>query len=328
MADYESWSMNDQGFRRDDDRNRWRNEGGDWRGDDIRRSGREDFGRFGRQEERGSGGGYRGGPNRQRPGYGYEGTGREGYDYGRDYWRQQEGGGGRYGQGERGDYGRAWGGETSGQGYGTSRYGRQGYGGSSGGASYGQDFGTRGTYESSGRGDYRGERGEERGWWDRTSDEVSSWFGDEDAERRRRMDERRAGEHRGRGPRGYTRSDDRIREDVNDRLTDDAYVDASEIDVTVSSCEVTLNGTVDSRMAKRRAEDIAESISGVRHVQNNLRVQQPSYAGAGTTAGASAMAGMGAGGTSGTAGAQTTGGSVGTAGTQTAGISRTTTGTR
>ena len=33
--------------------------------------------------------------------------------------------------------------------------------------------------------------GSERGWWDRTSDEVSSWFGDEGAERRRRIDERR-----------------------------------------------------------------------------------------------------------------------------------------
>ena len=113
--------------------------------------------------------------------------------------------------------------------------------------------------------------------------------------------------HRGRGPRGYSRSDDRIREDINDRLTDDSYVDASEIDVTVSSGEVTLSGTVDHRMAKRRAEDIAEAISGVRHVQNNLRVRDRANTGsmgtggtgAGvtgtgtTTAGASAMAGMG-----------------------------------
>jgi CBS domain-containing protein len=35
------------------------------------------------------------------------------------------------------------------------------------------------------------EKGLERGWWDKTSDEVSSWLGDEEAERRRRMDERR-----------------------------------------------------------------------------------------------------------------------------------------
>jgi osmotically-inducible protein OsmY len=88
------------------------------------------------------------------------------------------------------------------------------------------------------------------------------------------MDEARG--HYGRGPKGYTRSDDRIREDVSDRLTDDWMVDASNIEVTVVSGEVTLAGTVDSREAKRRAEDCSESVSGVRNVQNNLRVQQPS----------------------------------------------------
>ena len=116
--------------------------------------------------------------------------------------------------------------------------------------------------------------GRERDWWDRTKDEVKSWTGDEDAERRRRMDE--ANSHRGRGPKGYARSDDRIRDDVSDRLTDDWIVDASNIEVTVASGEVTLAGTVDSRDAKRRAEDCAEGASGVRHVQNNLRVQKPS----------------------------------------------------
>jgi hypothetical protein len=49
-----------------------------------------------------------------------------------------------------------------------------------------------------------------RGWWDRTSDEVSSWFGDEDAEQRRQRDAFERG-HRGRGPKGYVRSDERIR---------------------------------------------------------------------------------------------------------------------
>ncbi len=61
--------------------------------------------------------------------------------------------------------------------------------------------------------------------------------------------------HQGRGPKGYRRSDDRIREDINDRLTDDPFIDASEIDVKVASAEVTLSGTVDSRLQRRRAED-------------------------------------------------------------------------
>jgi hypothetical protein len=37
-----------------------------------------------------------------------------------------------------------------------------------------------------------------------------------------------------------------------------------------------LTGTVDSREAKRRAEDCVESVSGVKNVQNNLRVQAAS----------------------------------------------------
>jgi osmotically-inducible protein OsmY len=110
----------------------------------------------------------------------------------------------------------------------------------------------------------------DRGFFDRAGDEVASWFGDEDASRRREMDAR----HRGRGPKNYTRSDERIAEDVNDRLADDAYIDASDIEVSVSSGEVTLNGTVTERFAKRHAEDIVERVSGVKHVQNNLRVSE------------------------------------------------------
>ena len=81
-----------------------------------------------------------------------------------------------------------------------------------------------------------------------------------------------AGEHRGRGPKNYQRSDERIREEVNERLTEDPRVDASEIEVRVENREVTLTGTVRDRDEKRRAEDIAERVSGVSHVQNSLRV--------------------------------------------------------
>jgi osmotically-inducible protein OsmY len=120
-----------------------------------------------------------------------------------------------------------------------------------------------------------------RGWTDRAADEVASWFGDGEAARRREAD------HRGKGPRGYRRSDARIQEDVSDRLTDDPDVDASDITVTVKEGEVTLDGHVDSRFAKRRAEDCAEDVSGVAHVQNNLRVRPapvspPPQAGGGT----------------------------------------------
>lgn len=82
----------------------------------------------------------------------------------------------------------------------------------------------------------------------------------------------RHGTFAGRGPKGYQRSDDRILEDVCDRLTDAADVDASEIEVNVANGEVTLSGTVRGRGEKRRSEDLAESIAGVRDVHNNLRV--------------------------------------------------------
>lgn len=106
---------------------------------------------------------------------------------------------------------------------------------------------------------------EDRGFFERAGDEFLSWFGDRDATRRRELD------HRGRGPKAYVRSDERIREDVNERLTEDVWVDASEIEVSVAEGEVTLSGTVDSRRTKRRAEDCADSVTGVKHVQNNLR---------------------------------------------------------
>lgn len=87
---------------------------------------------------------------------------------------------------------------------------------------------------------------------------------------------RGGGPHRGKGPAGYQRSDERIRERVCESLTDDDEIDASDIAVTVSRGEVTLSGTVDDRRAKRGAEDCAYSATGVRDVQNRLRVRDDS----------------------------------------------------
>jgi len=52
------------------------------------------------------------------------------------------------------------------------------------------------------------------------------------------------------------------------------YVDASDIDVRVSDCEVTLEGSVRERQEKRIAEDVAERVAGVRDVHNLLRVNR------------------------------------------------------
>lgn len=123
------------------------------------------------------------------------------------------------------------------------------------------------SYDRSSGGYGGGRESQERGFFDKAGDTIASWFGDEDAGRR--VDE----DHRGRGPGNYERSNERLLEDACERLTHDPYVDARNINVTASDNEITLDGTVDSRMAKRRAEDCVHDISGVKHVQNNLRVK-------------------------------------------------------
>jgi hypothetical protein len=82
------------------------------------------------------------------------------------------------------------------------------------------------------------------------------------------------GPHAGKGPRGYQRADDRIREDVCEMLSHHGDIDAGEIDIDVRGGEVTLKGTVEDRWQKRIAEDLVERCSGVKDVRNELRVSQ------------------------------------------------------
>jgi hypothetical protein len=86
------------------------------------------------------------------------------------------------------------------------------------------------------------------------------------------------GRFTGRGPKNYQRSDERIREDVNERLADNADLDATDIEVSVSQREVTLEGKVEDRRAKRLAEDIAEAVPGVQDVHNHLKVKEGFFA--------------------------------------------------
>lgn len=81
------------------------------------------------------------------------------------------------------------------------------------------------------------------------------------------------GPYRGRGPRGYERDDTRIRLEICERLTDHGRLDASGIEVGVSDSEVTLRGTVDSRESKRLADQLANTVTGVRDVHNRLRIE-------------------------------------------------------
>jgi hypothetical protein len=61
---------------------------------------------------------------------------------------------------------------------------------------------------------------------------------------------------------------------VNEALARHPEIDASEIEVRVASGEVTLTGTAEDRHAKRLAEDIAEGISGVVDVRNEIKVHR------------------------------------------------------
>lgn len=87
------------------------------------------------------------------------------------------------------------------------------------------------------------------------------------------------GPHHGKGPKGYTRSDEKIKEDVQEKLYHDTFIDASDIEVTVDDGEVTLSGTVDHKRTRRRAEDCADSVAGVKNVSLNLKINRTSESG-------------------------------------------------
>ena len=178
--------------------------------------------------------------------------------YGRDWGRGSERGWNDRPSGESG-----WGGERWSTGYGRTEFDRPG----------GSYYGSRGSENEGSRG-WSGGYGSGPGYGAGAYGSRSSGssqgreYGYGGSERWR------SGDFSGRGPKGYQRSDNRIIEDVCDRLTDAADVDASNIEVKVNGGEVTLAGTVNDRFDKRRAEELVENISGVREVHNNLRVNR------------------------------------------------------
>lgn len=101
--------------------------------------------------------------------------------------------------------------------------------------------------------------GESRGVYEREDRGPLQWLGEKIAGRRAR------------GPKGYRRSDDRIRDDVCERIARSG-IDADEVEVSVENAEVTLTGTVRERHEKWRLEEIADDIFGVEDVHNHLRL--------------------------------------------------------
>jgi hypothetical protein len=233
-------------------------------------------------------------PEMQRPASG--GTG--GYDYERGYGDGGRGsdqsGEGAYGltRGQGGQQGRsgrpAWQ-DPDYQGESPAMYRGGGYD-----VGRGRDHDQR-RHEEPGRGGWQ-DREDDRGgaggrpgeFLQRAGERLSSWFGGAMGEVRRDLGfdgprrysadfgrEARwevGGSHQGRGPKDYQRPDERISDEVHQRLTDDPWVDASQINCKVEKGEVTLTGFVENREAKHRAERCVEDIPGVSHVQNDLRV--------------------------------------------------------
>jgi hypothetical protein len=230
------------------------------------------------------------------PGYGWQDYDDQGYGRQGMGWRQRSFGGPAYGEVRRfgGWRGPGYGGFGPPRGPMSEDYLPPGF--SESGRSWPQEMGGRftgqrwggqvapGNYWGQGRGDWEVLPGEPGVWepgqyseWDRDQfggEGYGNWG-------RERMgaigtfpETMSRGPHIGRGPRGYQRSDSRIEEDVNERLTRHPMLDASDVEVRVTGGEVTLGGMVDSRRAKRMAEDILDTVFGVKDVNNQLRVRQ------------------------------------------------------
>ena len=273
MADrYQNYSNQSGKSRKRQD---WRNEdptrGSNYRAEEARYSTEDDYG-YGSHERgdeqyggsRDTGG--QSGSTGRYAGYGDVGQG----DYSGEYSGSGDYSGRRAGASGQGNYGQTGYGQG---GYGQSGYGQGGYGQSGyGRGGYGQG---RSDYDES-RGRYsQGTFGTERGWREPFGEGQQYPSREEYAgsSSESGYGGRGVGPHRGKGPKGYQRSDERIKELLCERLHEDPDIDPSEVTINVQGGKITLDGTVDSRHTKNAIEDIAEQF-GVQDVQNNLRVQR------------------------------------------------------
>lgn len=85
------------------------------------------------------------------------------------------------------------------------------------------------------------------------------------------------------GPKGYQRSDERMKEDISERLYRAYHIDSSEVSVEVRAGKVTLEGTVPSRHMKHAIEDMVDDCPGVMEIDNRVRVAGPNYPGSSPT---------------------------------------------
>jgi hypothetical protein len=78
----------------------------------------------------------------------------------------------------------------------------------------------------------------------------------------------------GRGPKGYIRPDERLREEISEQLMSARHIDSSEVTVEVRQGKVILAGTVPERWMKHAIEDTADGCPGVQDIENNIRVNR------------------------------------------------------
>lgn len=96
--------------------------------------------------------------------------------------------------------------------------------------------------------------------------------GDQAMRRGMRLDvSTRGAERRGRAPRAYRRPDERILDDVCERIGR-SPADGDEVEVEVREGVVTLKGRVPTRLDRRMIEDVADGVFGVDEVHNQIRV--------------------------------------------------------
>lgn len=69
-------------------------------------------------------------------------------------------------------------------------------------------------------------------------------------------------------------SDDALTDMVRRKLANDPDVKGGTLQVAVKNGEVTLSGGVKQERLRQKAEKLARKVRGVRHVVNNIKVEQ------------------------------------------------------
>jgi hypothetical protein len=130
-----------------------------------------------------------------------------------------------------------------------------------------EDAPRHGDWARRGTGGTSGARGREG----MATSEPGTWGADQS--RRERQEEQRGDTSRG-GPKVRRKPDETLAREIHEILTADPELDATDIEVVVEGGSVTLSGVVEHPDAKLLAEELTESVSGVRLVHNRVVVRR------------------------------------------------------